>query len=577
MKKTIINRNYSLLVLILLVLYVTYIIIPNNTNMMGGSSPNPFDSMDETKLTTHLMKTDSLFNILNKYFTIYIAINVILILASLYFAYFQYAIQGIPAAGIQPVTSWDNSGATFLTDFFLLSRQKLGLNPPNITINPDFLKDFDNNAINLVSEQKPGVDLFCNIISPCDICGCTGPDPNYAGDVEDAPIVPYGGPGCVAKETFMEGATGSAEPAIPDASVINNYKDKFDYSHRILGNGLPNCCCHLFKKYNIPSNWPSSKIDDLMKLGAGENPPPLKGDELEKLLGDARFAGIDKLPSLGLPNEIGCEPEKLGEFKGNDGKTVKANNGNYALAMFQSCLSNKPNKKVPASISSSDPNNNTSLPADTSITNPNDGKTPYDINIKECFDDAGKINDKRLAADKGISQNFVFRNELLFDEIKKGRKSTTPSSTNKSLDMTKYIGNFNGTWWKDNAGPAWPFNILFPDPNNSVSTQYYYTYYSKRYELKIDNHLQEVYVDPQRKQKNKNCTIEIIDIAKIKSVSNITITQGDVDAMKKFIEFGLEAKNDETFMDFSKNPPIERKTASKKRYIKKKGGKFIFP
>jgi hypothetical protein len=527
--------------------------------MIGGSSPNPFDSMDDTKLTDHLMKTDSIFNILNKYFTIYIAINVILVLISLYFAYFQYVIQGVPAAGIEPKTGWDNSGATFLTDFFLLSRQKLGLNPPNITVNPDLLKDFDKNATDLVTEQKPGVELFCNIISPCDICGCTGPDPNYAGEAEDAPLVPYGGAGCVAKETFIEGLS-----PVPDASIINSYNDTYDYSHRMFGNGLPNCCCHLFDKYKIPSDLPTSKINELMKAGTENN--PVNGDEVEKFL-DNNFKGIDSLKSLGLPKEFGCEPVEIGKYVGSDGKIVEANNGNYSLAMFQGCLSNKPNKKKPAEITSSDPNNNTALSGDSSITSTTEGKTPYDINIMECFNSDNTINRQKLAADKGISQNFTFRNEDLFTAIKKGRKEAKdPTSIKKALDLTPYIGKLDGTWWKANGGPDWPFDILFIDDHaNSVSTKYFYKDdKNRRYELKIDNYLQEVYVDPRKYPKNKNCTIDI---------STVDITK----EMHAFLDFGLNAANDPTFMDNSKNPPVERKTVSKKRYVTKKTGKFIFP
>jgi hypothetical protein len=598
MKKTIINRNYSLLVLILLVLYVTYIIIPNNKNMMGGSSPNPFDSMDETKLTDHLMKTDSIFNILNKYYIVYIAINVILVLLSLYFAYFQYVMQGIPVAGVEPKLGWDNAGATFLTDFFLLSRQKLGLNPPNIKVtNPDILNDFDKNANDLVSAQKPGIDLFCNIISPCNICGCTGPDPNYDGDPEDAPIVPYGGAGCVPVETF---GVGAIKPEVSSASIINNYKATYDYTHRIFGNGLPNCCCHLFKKYNIPANIDSKDIEELMSKDGKDS--PLVGDELPKFLKKITDKDINirnaTLP-LGLPNEIGCEPATLGEFTSSDGKTVMANNGNYALAMFQSCLSNKKIEKKPVAISSSDPNSsNEVLDADTSIPNPNIGKTPYAINRSACYIDM-EINNKKLASDKGISLNFILRNEKLYNEIKKRRKYLAPSAgtslTNEetsdslSINLIPYIGNLKNTWWDENDGPAWPFNFLFPVDTGgtrainslptgmTVSTDYFYTNArGRRIELKIDNYLQEVYANPVKRAKNMNSKINISEL-KTKYSGDTTITDEAIDKIKEFIEFGLNAPNDLTFMDYSKNPPKERKTASNKRYLKKKTGKFVFP
>ena len=143
--------------------------------------------------------------------------------------------------------------------------------------------------------------------------------------------------------------------------------------------------------------------------------------------------------------------------------------------------------------------------------------------------------------------------------------------------MTPYLGNLKDTWWKDGfatpspgwtrgPGPDWPFATLFTnDPTNSVSTKYFYKDdNNRRYELKIDNHLQEVYADPKKYLRNKNCTIDIATV--------------DTDnKMKAFLDFGLNAPNDLTFMDNSKNPPVKRNTASKKRYLTKKTGKFIFP
>ena len=78
MKKTIFNQNYSLLVLVLLILYITYINIPDNLNMKGGA-PNPYDTFSQENLNKVLMKESVLFSVLYNYWYVYIGINVVYI------------------------------------------------------------------------------------------------------------------------------------------------------------------------------------------------------------------------------------------------------------------------------------------------------------------------------------------------------------------------------------------------------------------------------------------------------------------------------------------------------------------
>lgn len=577
MKKSIINRNYSLLALILLILYITYLNIPISSNMTGGGpDSNPLDSLNEDKLKKHLMKISTVYSILNTYFYVYVTIVVILLGITLYFGYQQYVIQGVPIAGVKPGIDWDNEGTEFLTSFFIMSRQKNGLNPPGAyKIDDKYLVDFDKKAGDFVSGQKIGIDLFCNIVAPCNICACSGPDPNYGHDVSLAPIISYTGPECKGKET-LEG---------PGAATINDYNLKYDYSHRVKA-GLPNCCCHLFNKFGINPN--NVSLATITRLNAITAEAEEEVNAVLPMIGDITNTTFP----LGLPIEIGCEPggEKVASFL--DGKPVTdgkpsestAYNGNYALAMFQSCLSNKPVAYKAATVSGSGnlpvvPNEN------SNSTEPNKGIEPYKTNLtgdttanppikSSCFNELGVINTTTLSADKGISANFMFRNEKLWKDIQ--NRSKTPSSS--ILDISKYLygstppfditSTASGSWWSEKGGPSWP--AVAPFIGEGVDNTYFYMYTRPdkptpiRFELKIDRYLQEVYADPViRPSTNPYC------IKPISELNDSTISA--------FLNFGISALNDPTFIDNSSGKPVITPTSTKYRYYYPKSGTFVFP
>ena len=71
MKKSILSRNYSLLILVLLILYITFINLPiDKVNMKGGEVVdlnNPYLTMDTDKLIKNLEKFSPIYKYLNKY------------------------------------------------------------------------------------------------------------------------------------------------------------------------------------------------------------------------------------------------------------------------------------------------------------------------------------------------------------------------------------------------------------------------------------------------------------------------------------------------------------------------------
>jgi hypothetical protein len=608
MKKSIINRNYSLLVLLLLILYITYLNIPINTNMRGGDSNdtnNPYDSMIPEKLDKMLMKHSSLYAFLNNNFIIYSIITIILLIPALYYGFIQYNIIGVPMIGKDPALVWDEEGAQFLSDFFVLSRQKNGLNPPGtVKVDPAFLNNFDEKAAALINKQKAGIDLFCNIMAPCDICKCAGPDPNFAGNPDMAPIIPYGGPECRTANftgSIIEGLGPSTTELKGTSDIINNYNQQFDYSHRVFGE-LPNCCCHIFNRYGVtPTNTSRAAADILTKKGTTGN--PVSGNELSQI--NLLIPGAPPISNttfpLGLPTELGCEPLSIALFDdGTGSKTlVPANKGNYALAMFQACLSTTPIKTTQPEIRSSDPAVTSSSVNPLSYTPNNLGLAPYDTNMSECFAN-GVINNTKLASDKGISANFMFRNEALWNEIKPRINKTSIQIVNMTPFMTDptILTPSTPTWWAQQPNaPRWP--TIAPFQGTGVVTSYYYNYtvsyttttvndsvlfgvgakvtpsgpvpitntntdaYSNttRMEMVIDNYLKEVYLTPVTKPTNIYCTIDI---------STMDDANKQID---RFLKFGLTAQNDPTYTWGGMTSP----TAYPDRYFYPKSGQFIFP
>jgi len=568
MNKTVINRNYSLLVLILLILYITYISIPYNTNMLGGANPsiNPYDNMDPDKLNEKLLKFSKLYKLLYDNFTVYTGIVVILLLIALYYGYIHYKVLGVPASGINPVISWDNQGVSFLLDFFYLARHKYGIAPGKID-DPRKLENFEENAQNMINAEKKGVDKFCNIVAPCNICECGGPDQNYGGDPLYAPKILYGGSECVGrkKENFIEGLTS------PDANNLNDYAAKYDYSTRILPK--VNCCCHIFKKYGITTKdkISSSQADAVTKLD--------KTSDITKLNEKITPIQIDtNLKSLELPVELGCE------VPSNEGK-----GSNYIFTQFQSCLStNKIEYK-----SSSVEGEKGSGKIGGSTSKPFEGWTYYEKNIAgkdsqkgECFNDNGTLDDIKLGLDYGLSANFIFRNEKIWKKIQDRIKIKSENL----LDLREYTNSVENTnkskilrdtWWKNNGGPDWPFSSLFTDSKKpSINIDFYYNAVdNKKYTLKIDNYLYEVYLYPVS---DKYITDNASTLKPITTTPEIIA----------FLEKGLTAIGDEFIkeMDGSiskdkdgnnlKTLRIKNESGQEiipPRYLNLSSGEFIFP
>ena len=516
MKKSIINRNYSLLVLVLLILYLTYISIPNNTNMMGGASNNPYANMNIEELNKNLMKHSSLYKILNNYFGVYIGVIVILIASLGYFAYFQYNFQGIPAAGVSSGLPWDNEGAIFLKDFFDISRAKYGIGK-----NPGYpqsvIDEFESKADDMVINMKGPVDSFCNIIAPCNICACRGPDPNYAGDPKSAPLVPYQGmnsitgTSCKPPETVesfdpsLEHMTSQTSPgqAILDAKEKTGMSDKFI-------SRIPSCCCHVFATYGIDTS-NATKVAALKAIvGYGTSSPtgltnvnkitsimdvtlPDANPTLINAMKNASGTSADSIYPLGLLPEVGCEPmgQTVAQINTKDGKIPT--HTDYALDMFTACLNPNPTKYSGKKTSDPATGVATVAPIPDSNTVPNENKTPFDINMKRC----AKYD---IHLDKGISLNNALRYQSIItkftlDKLSPSSASIKPIGVPTTLTIANDIKNqkengtvnswTDGVWnstgapspvldtslprtWTNTGGPNWPCSIPIMQTGNTV-------------------------------------------------------------------------------------------------------------
>ena len=579
MKKSIINRNYSLLILILLILFITYINIPISTNMRGGgeAEENPYDKMTPEELDKNLMEHDSVFKFLNTYYNIYLGILIILLGVAIYFLYDQANLEGLPGV-INPALSWDNEGATFLNLYFDVSREKNKTSPPGSTgLSPSDLAGFDDRIVDMISTVRPGVDLFCNIIAPCNICTCKGPDPDYAGAPSDAPIISYSGAECgppeiTTIEKFTEGASGSVAVANP-AKELKKQRDKLGMDHRLFGT-IPNCCCHLFDTVglDLAKVIDNENLKNFLLVGSDDAHNPKNDSDLTNFLADKTLTtfqregpGItsgaynNKTQPIGMVPEVGCEPLETIKPLGD----VTPNNGNFALAMFQACLSNKPIEYKGAAVTSKDEGTTTAAVAPDS-TKPNAGKSPLELNKTAC---ALTLNSPgatpyvsgvspysikvSLKLDRGMSKNFMHRNNKIMEKIDTIIKNAKLKLPNQPFDIRPFIDEFPGPTvvnFKTIKGEDMPiFSKLWtggPWPTDKdheafkgtgVVTKYYYKYVDTNvtpnreiiYELKIDNYLKEIYGFPIKagKQRNKSCDTEL---------------KTTTDALKLFLNTGLK-------------------------------------
>jgi hypothetical protein len=268
MKKTIISKNYSLLVLILLILYLTYINLPEEINNMRGGYidlNNPYLSMDDDTLKENLESHSQLYSLLNKYIYVYGGVVFVLLILVIYFAQQQFTIQGAPAFGIEPGLSWDSEGMGFLNFFYLLSKQRYGLlkgaNSPQIDdkLVASFESDFDKFILHGDGVATHAIDLYCNAVAPCNMCACSGPDPKYGGPIQNAPVVPFKGRDANFGSCVPENKSGAPSPADAAKGVLK-YQASRGVSDLIFGR-IPDCCCQLWKTaLGVASNFTAAKL-----------------------------------------------------------------------------------------------------------------------------------------------------------------------------------------------------------------------------------------------------------------------------------------------------------------------------
>jgi len=524
--------------------------------MRGGGG----DTRSTEELEIACKKHSMVYNILSAYnFYIYYGIVGILLSVSIYYLYLQVQIQGIPSA-VDPVIGWDNEVATFLKQFFLLDRQSKGINAPGSTsVKPSDIENFSDKTITFASKVRAGIDVFCNIVSPCNVCDCTGPDPDYGGDQKDAPIIPYNGTKCMVPktiETFIEGADGTSTVVSkpnPADNIIQNAQ-KLGLEHRIKSGEIPNCCCHLFNKLGVKLGDGTTDItmaiaDTLTNQGKDDVPPATNA--LETILSKSSLtpkpALLNTTYPIGIPKEVGCEPDQLPQsLKGSDGKSTTPNNGLYAFAMIQACLSTKPISYGAKPIKAGDIVDTPTTPPD--LTLPNKGKTPYDVNKEACSSGNGSVV-VNLDNDRGYSKNSLYRSNKFFNALKSiilNASKGTPSSSFKVKDYIGKLPTVDDSFypWVNNdktPGPAWP-NTHPAFMGDEVKTEWFYIVGDTKYELKIDNYLKEIYAFPiniktnKTLKKNSNCTKDIE-----KDAAAIAVPAG-VTAAVAFLKLGLVPK-----------------------------------
>jgi len=592
MKKSILNGNYSLLVLILLILYITYINIPNvNTNMIGGKSSNPYSDMDSERLDKILMNQSGIYKVLKNYFTIYIILVVVLLLALLYFGYIQYQILGVPVAGIEAGVGWDNEGITFFNAFFQTAKVKYGLYTPSQApkVSSTAVSTFDAEGKALVAQAKSAVDLFCNIVAPCNICACRGPDPEYAGPPDKAPLVLYGG---IDKNSIPSGKYCKPQntvenldsvPSAPNpAARIVNSRNKSGTTNLVLGR-IPNCCCNLFDTYGISvAELPS--LSDELRATPDLSAPKIR--EFFKKKPAPPLINNNTWP-VGLPLTTGCEPT-------NDPTTIRLNgtqslygNVGYALKMFQACLSKEPQAYKQKTGDSTEP-------APDNITRPNEGLTPLEKNQCEC-------NSYSTGLDRGISVHAsltrLFNPGRLIADSRTNSATAMTVRTNLTSGIEKGKPSckswVRGLWNEDEGGvaptidvsmpinwggPNWPCPMPTPairgiglEPPNSphpafssdnIETTYFYKFPigSSRgvfFYLKINNFIHEVDAYPYR-------TLSRLQKVYPDCINEITETSVGGSAAIAFLKHGLTGS-------------VTGITLNKKYISNSPRGHYIFP
>ena len=481
MKKTILSKNYSLLVLVILILYLTYINLPDSVknNMMGGAivdMNSPYFGMDDEKLSGELSKHSSIYSFLKNYLWVYIIIVVLLASVTAYYAYNQYKIQGVPMIGAPSSIYWADEGNNFINFFYLMAKTKYGLwangtvgaSDPNSPAIKNFETDFDNFL--LYPNALPAIDLYCNLIAPCNMCHCSGPDPNYAGPSSSIPMVPYKGIDTLSKNSCKPdtSAGGKAGQAIVDMHTKRGIADK------VFGR-IPNCCCNLWQTATNGQVTPAN---------------------VEKIINTLVIPSSPHDSSLGLNPATGCEPLSAPSVSGiingapssriphTDPTTGK---NLYIYNMVNSCLGLK------------DPKNATYIPSSlsTGYTMPTPS-APGTYTVTSLWPSISKCADYNTDLDHGISFPHVLKNKSTY---------ITPSLGNapKASGLGDVTQNWTEGIWTQTTGAEpkivistpqnWPFNT--PAYTPGMNNQFWYQSSSgTKYELKIDTHLNEVYAYP---------------------------------------------------------------------------------
>jgi hypothetical protein len=483
MKKTILTKNYSLLVLVILILYLTYINLPKTFNIMSGGAVfdpnNPYLGMDDDTLSTKLASISGIYSFLKNYLWVYIIIIVLLASVTAYYASTQYEVQGIPLAGVNPGVSWEGEGPQFINFFYLMAKSKYGLFAPGTHGAPDnetpamktFEEDFDKFL--LYPNALGAIDLYCNIVKPCSTCHCSGPDTNYAGPSASTPMVPYVG--------IDSGTKQSCQPDNSDGGkagqAIKDYHSKRGVEDKMFGR-IPNCCCHLWQ------------------TATGGNVTP------ETVTNVINTLQIPNAPSgsVGIDDSTGCEPVSAPSVSGvvnGAPSTIKphtspSGTNMYVYNMVKACLG----KDAPASLEGY------KMPT---------AANPGTFSTTTLWPSVDKCKDYDTSLDHGISYIYALKHK---------KNYITPSIGD--IPKAEHAGDVKPNWtdgvWTQTSGSApnikpvkpvdWP--STFSDMGkNMVNNNFYTSSTGVKYQLKIDNYLFEIYAYPVKAVDSKIYTKEI--------------------------------------------------------------------
>lgn len=512
MKKTVLNRNYSLLVLVLLILYVTYINIPDNLSMSGGASDNSL----EPRLEKH--------SILYKYLKNYIWVYVVLV--ALLFGYAIYRIrddmyfEGIPLLGIKARSNldWDLQGSIFFPAFFNTAKLKYGLfTPGTVPADPAIAASFEDDADVHINEKnnRLAVDVFCNEIVPCNICQCQGPDPNYAGFSSNAPLIYYPGdkknqchPPSVAERfiNVVEYLEVSNPPPNPGGSIVIHQKSS-GLSEMHVGM-IPNCCCELVHLHivNTPLNNTPSSTAQSREINA-ENinaltPEFIKASKQaykQARLMSAAVADNDELVGLGSHAECESATQTIKLGKANDDGTPKVDDsGNpeyedYKINMSVDGTTNEAIKNQLKSCNGS-PEQITKIVKTCKMYNPEMAKGITSFH-------AQSLSSSYLKNVNSVTTNVTGRNQTAkTSSVNDVPENWTTNPTGSSVSQIQHVPA--NDWPGTSGGVPDPDNIFGRDIVSSIKTQYWYITGNDspkpntKIQLKIITHLYEIHATP---------------------------------------------------------------------------------